>query len=177
MDPVRHHVPRAQGSPQRTASCPGAVPPGVPPRGLGGSGGAVSLADLHALERALRRYEDQRDLARILEVLAQPVNEQFVAWDDLKAAFGLNGALSPYEMVLLPTACRTLTTLPAHCRGVVATAVHSLSYDSVPTTAEALGDAPDTFRLRVAGYRVLYAADEDCRTVLVIDIVRDRHAC
>jgi mRNA-degrading endonuclease RelE of RelBE toxin-antitoxin system len=125
----------------------------------------------------LRRHEDQRDLAQIQEVRDRPANEQFLAWDGLAMSLGLSGARPTYELVILPTAFLELAMLPTRPFGAVAQAIHTLSHDSHPPMAEALGSSPDAFRLLVAGYRVLYAADEEQRTVQVIDIARDQRSC
>ena len=176
MDRSRRRVAASEGFARRSACSPRTIVQAMFPRNRR-AGAGISPGELHLVEEALRRQEDQRDLGRIHEALEQPANEQLLVWDAPNSGLDPHAVPSPYELVILPTASRMLATLPRQRRDAIALATYALRRDSFPSMAEVLCESPDAFRLRLAGYQVLYVVAQASRTVLIVEIARDRQSC
>jgi mRNA interferase RelE/StbE len=77
-----------------------------------------------------------------------------------------------YKVLLAPKAEEQLDALQKTEAKRVAAALLKLGADPRPPTAEKISGHPPFRRIRVGNYRVIYAADDESRTVV---IVRVRH--
>ena len=75
-----------------------------------------------------------------------------------------------YEVVLLRSAARELTDLPAEVQRRVTRAIDGLVDDPRPRGSKPLVGGDGTWRVRVGDYRILYRVDDDRVEVLVIRI-------
>jgi len=163
---------RSRPQPVRPA---GASPyPVVPAPWPRGSGGPVSRETLDSLEQLLQAETDRHDASRIENAMATPVNEQMYAWSGLRPRFDLDGSPGRYELLILPTALMALEMLPRRGQMQLARLIDRLASDTFPPEAEPLTALPEFFRMRAGGVRLLYGADGEAQSVLVVGLWPDR---
>jgi mRNA-degrading endonuclease RelE of RelBE toxin-antitoxin system len=132
------------------------------------------MQTLDTLENLLQLEIDRHDAARVDTAIATPVNEAMYAWTDVRPRFDLESPPGLYELLILPTALVALEMLPRRGQMQLARLIDRLSRDWLPPEAEPLCTLPEFFRLRTAGTRLLYGADEDSQSVLVVGLWPDR---
>jgi mRNA interferase RelE/StbE len=75
-----------------------------------------------------------------------------------------------YAIQFKPAALRQLEKLPRDVQKRIASRVHALRNDPFPAGCKKLLGEPDTWRVRVGDYRVIYQAHRGVLLVLVINI-------
>jgi mRNA interferase RelE/StbE len=73
----------------------------------------------------------------------------------------------PYEAVLTPAAARGVRKLPRKDLERVLAKVRGLEADPRPRGVEKLTDRGERYRIRSEDYRIIYAIDDEARTVEV----------
>jgi mRNA interferase RelE/StbE len=76
-----------------------------------------------------------------------------------------------YTVTIIPSALRTLQSLPRDVRGRIRDAIDALSEDPRPHGVKSLqGSRKGHLRLRVGDYRVIYRVEDDRFVILVVTI-------
>ncbi len=77
--------------------------------------------------------------------------------------------MSRYELLLLPTAVRSLRKLPPEAKRRIQAVMDLLAVDPRPPAAQKLVGR-DEWRVRTGDYRVLYRIDDGVVIVVVVDL-------
>ena len=77
--------------------------------------------------------------------------------------------MASYKLRIKPSAVKELEAVPARDRRKVAAKIQVLAEDPRPGGSEKLS-GQERYRLRQGDYRVVYAIDDEERTVLVVKI-------
>jgi mRNA interferase RelE/StbE len=76
----------------------------------------------------------------------------------------------PYTIQFKPAALRNLEKLPRELQQRVASKIQSLREEPYPSGCKTLFDEPDTWRVRIGDYRVIYRVHRGILLILVINI-------
>jgi mRNA interferase RelE/StbE len=74
-----------------------------------------------------------------------------------------------YRVYIKPSAAQELDDLPSKPRRAIARRIQNLAIDPRPPGCEKLS-AQERYRLRQGQYRVVYAIDDEAKSVLVVKI-------
>lgn len=77
--------------------------------------------------------------------------------------------MASYKLLIKPSAVNELEAVPTKDRRKVAAKIQALAADPRPHGSEKLS-GQERYRLRQGDYRVVYAIDDDERTVVVVKI-------
>ncbi len=80
-----------------------------------------------------------------------------------------------YNVLIKPSAVKELEDIPRRDRERVVRRIHGLAGDPRPPGCEKLS-AEEKYRVRRGTYRVIYAIDDETRTILVVKIAHRREA-
>ncbi len=80
-----------------------------------------------------------------------------------------------YKVLIKPSAVEELEDIPRRDRERVARRIQGLAGDPRPPGCEKLS-AEEKYRVRQGTYRVIYAIDDETRTILVVKIAHRREA-
>lgn len=77
--------------------------------------------------------------------------------------------MAAYRLLIKPSAVKELEVLPKRDRQRVVDRIQGLAEDPRPAGCEKLS-GQERYRLRQGPYRVVYAVDDEARTVLVVKV-------
>jgi mRNA interferase RelE/StbE len=75
-----------------------------------------------------------------------------------------------YAIQFKPAALRQLEKLPRSMRNRVATNIETLADDPFPAGCKKLSGLPDTWRVRIGDYRVIYQVQDEVLLILVLTV-------
>jgi len=75
-----------------------------------------------------------------------------------------------YEIILKPTAEKSLDNIPRPTRRRIVDALEELRKNPRPVDAVKLSGTENLWRIRIGSYRVVYEIHEDCLIVLVLRV-------
>jgi mRNA interferase RelE/StbE len=123
----------------------------------------AAAAELAGLTNAAVLMEDLADRAGVLESRAEP--GVGLAWEQLKAEAGVS-----YQITWSEKASKHFRQLDKPVKKRVAGAVNDLAENPRPAGVKPVIGLPGVFRAREGHCRVLYAVDDDRRTIWIEDV-------
>lgn len=123
----------------------------------------AAAAELAGLTNAAVLMEDLSDRAGVLESRAEPGSG--VPWDQLKAETSAS-----YLITWSEKASKHFRQLDKPVRKRVVGMVNNLAENPRPAGVKPVIGLPGVFRIREGHYRVLYAVDDDRRTIWIEDV-------
>ena len=81
-----------------------------------------------------------------------------------------------YTVQLAPAAQRQMRGLPQAVQGRLLPRIADLSSEPRPQGCKKLRGEAELYRIRVGGYRVIYAIDDDALTVMVVKVADRKEA-
>ena len=123
----------------------------------------AAAAELAGLTNAAVLMEDLSDRAGVLESRAEP--GAGVPWEQLKAEVSVN-----YLITWSEKASKNFRQLDKPIKKRVVGAVNDLAENPRPAGVKPVIGLPGVFRIRPAHCRVLYAVDDDRRTIWIEDV-------
>ena len=127
----------------------------------------AAAAELAGLINAAVLLEDLADRAGVLESRAEP--GVGVSWEQLKAEAGTEASMS-YRITWSEKASKHFRQLDKPIKKRVVGTVNDLAENPRPADAKPVIGLPGVLKVRDGRYRVLYAVDDDRRTIWIEDV-------